>query len=1001
MSDDKSKTSSVNDNILDLLDDVDFMNSLEDEYSMQPFENTPTPTPSLKRKLTTNTLPPKLSIEINSQQSSFSSSSFSSSSFSMLSSNNGGKTRVKLNAIKSKQPSLSCAVKQGHDLYFSTETHFFGCYWRNKSSSLCGFPTAQGLDYVTFQAQNRNQSTFTKTVVVGFEIDAETRSKYQTFIFKTELNPFRDLPDNDNSLIGNIGSFADTMKPFSFYVAVPASEAIAIAIPPVKSTTSNSPSTSTASTPKKYKISVNITPNKWTLVAKMGNVKIQKKLEMIHTPVTEISKSIIPTKNLSCLNIIVYGTKKSCQTFTGLKESKKAARGTAKMTSEPMSPRVVASSNKKALHIPTLPCMNTKCEILGVLRSPAFVIGSSRSLRNTNKKGSSSQSKKREVTSKFAKVIADVKNSRSSVAQPTFTNAYDEFQSLTDGTVSADSISPSLSSNSSNSSNDETDSRGHSREHSPLLTVEEAAEIAGFVDATDDADNALRPNKRARLNTTDIMPIEMLISDVNNQLARNDVSVGFDKQFATDYRMMSAKPDNDSKHEEEEEQEEQEEQEEKNEENKRPELLPMSLQKKQQQQQCDVEPIKFSQKRGSRDSQDSNKDGGIPSYISSNLSSNLSSTISSSSLIKEALLKVPDDMTQHTNCWCRPIIVPSYEKDNANLAEIHRNLLIDQFVISYFVLISLSTGMMICCLSKYMLNDLRTGTRATPVTQEEIFSSDFLMVLNWIIETSLLFISITLGCLIFTDNHAPNNTPVKTLFSMTCCGWNMALMPTRQHLWKIHSCILKFLTPIFLYLTLTQMILPFVHTSGQCFEYPCYAAPSNTSLTDKCTLCTKGENFCPNTDSVVMNCYAEPSEEFPRLCGMKNCHISDDCRIGGGADQKFLGFPTDSDLCHNTFRVPIMFGVGSRFLFAVVMSWLADSLSQGQISKQDMEYYPHLFSWMIGLLIIWFGSRILIFDIVFDIFPWNESRHAVNPWTSSSNNEYSYLGASPSLSVHP
>ena len=30
MSDDKSKTSSVNDNILDLLDDVDFMNSLED-----------------------------------------------------------------------------------------------------------------------------------------------------------------------------------------------------------------------------------------------------------------------------------------------------------------------------------------------------------------------------------------------------------------------------------------------------------------------------------------------------------------------------------------------------------------------------------------------------------------------------------------------------------------------------------------------------------------------------------------------------------------------------------------------------------------------------------------------------------------------------------------------------------------------------------------------------------------------------------------------------------
>lgn len=344
MSDDKSKTSSVNDNILDLLDDVDFMNSLEDEYSMQPFENTPTPTPSLKRKLTTNTLPPKLSIEINSQQSSF--SSFSSSSFSMLSSNNGEKTRVKLNAIKSKQPSLSCAVKQGHDLYFSTETRFFGCYWRNKSSSLCGFPTAQGLDYVTFQAQNRNQTAFTKTVVVGFEIDAESMSKYETFVFKAELNAFRDLPDNDYSLIGNIGTFADTVKPFSFYVAVPASEAIAIPPQVINSTESNSTksNSSTAPTPT-YRIAVEITPPKWTLVAKMGNVKSQTKVDLIHSPITNIpnideeriphpsSSSSIQTiliKHLSCLNVMVYGTKKTCQTFTGTK-SKKATRGSAKM----------------------------------------------------------------------------------------------------------------------------------------------------------------------------------------------------------------------------------------------------------------------------------------------------------------------------------------------------------------------------------------------------------------------------------------------------------------------------------------------------------------------------------------------------------------------------------------------------------------------------------------------------------------------------------------------
>ena len=253
---------------------------------------------------------------------------------------------INASCIKSKQPNLSCAVKQGHDLYFSNQTHFFGCYWRNKSSSLCGFPTAQGLDYVTFQAQNRNQTAFTKTVVVGFEIDAESMSKYETFVFKAELNAFRDLPDNDYSLIGNIGTFADTVKPFSFYVAVPASEAIAIPPQVINSTESNSTksNSSTAPTPT-YRIAVEITPPKWTLVAKMGNVKSQTKVDLIHSPITNIpnideeriphpsSSSSIQTiliKHLSCLNVMVYGTKKTCQTFTGTK-SKKATRGSAKM----------------------------------------------------------------------------------------------------------------------------------------------------------------------------------------------------------------------------------------------------------------------------------------------------------------------------------------------------------------------------------------------------------------------------------------------------------------------------------------------------------------------------------------------------------------------------------------------------------------------------------------------------------------------------------------------
>ena len=437
------------------------------------------------------------------------------------------KKLILINAIKSKQSNLSCAIKQGHDLYFSTETHFFGCYWRNKSSSLCGFPTAQGLDYMTFQAQNRNQNCFTKTVVVGFEIDAESMSQYQTFIFKTELNAFRDLPDNDYSLIGNIGTFADTIKPFSFYVAVPASEAIAI--PPVNSTESLNSSTQlnsstaftefTAFTPKKYKISVEITPNKWTLAAKMGNVKGQTKIDMIHSPITNISnadKERIPhpssttsvktilVKNLSCLNVMVYGTKKSCQTFTGTSEAEAATRGPAKMISKkPMSPIVVADSSSSSS------CINTECEILGVLRSPAFLVGSSRSLRNKYSipfhKGKFGQRIQQTCTSSVKTL-----HCAASVSETNNTSTFQSISSISsDGTLSADF----------------TDSSEHSREHtcSPELSAEKEVEPS------------VRPNKRAKISNIDnnnggnddngntntnvgseIMPIEFLLGLTNS-----------------------------------------------------------------------------------------------------------------------------------------------------------------------------------------------------------------------------------------------------------------------------------------------------------------------------------------------------------------------------------------------------------------------------------------------------------------------------------------------------
>jgi len=105
---------------------------------------------------------------------------------------------------------------------------------------------------------------------------------------------------------------------------------------------------------------------------------------------------------------------------------------------------------------------------------------------------------------------------------------------------------------------------------------------------------------------------------------------------------------------------------------------------------------------------------------------------------------------------------------------------------------------------------------------------------------------------------------------------------------------------------------------------------------------------------------------------VKNCHIYDDCRIGGGADGKYLGFPINSDFCNDYYEQLMTFSAGFRFLHAVVMSWLADSLSQGKISKQDMEFYPFVISWISYSLVIWFGSRIMIMDIVFDVSPWGQ-----------------------------
>jgi hypothetical protein len=79
---------------------------------------------------------------------------------------------------------LTCSTKYDCQLSFCSDVSFFGTYWRNKSNSLCGFPTALGMDYMSFQKSNRFQSSFTKRIDVCFKLNKNLLFKYKTIIFK-------------------------------------------------------------------------------------------------------------------------------------------------------------------------------------------------------------------------------------------------------------------------------------------------------------------------------------------------------------------------------------------------------------------------------------------------------------------------------------------------------------------------------------------------------------------------------------------------------------------------------------------------------------------------------------------------------------------------------------------------------------------------------------------------------------------------------------------------
>jgi len=54
---------------------------------------------------------------------------------------------------------------------------------------------------------------------------------------------------------------------------------------------------------------------------------------------------------------------------------------------------------------------------------------------------------------------------------------------------------------------------------------------------------------------------------------------------------------------------------------------------------------------------------------------------------------------------------------------------------------------------------------------------------------------------------------------------------------------------------------------------------------------------------------------------MKSCHLFDDCRVGGGSDGMFIGFPLDDPnaLCHNTFKEYMIVSAVCRLAMVILM----------------------------------------------------------------------------------
>ena len=184
-------------------------------------------------------------------------------------------------------------------IYLSKEVRFFGAYWRNTSKNLCGFPTAGGLDYMTWLNQNPGKTPpRTRDVIVDFEFPH--RLNYGSVLFVGCLHALRNLPSDDSRLLGQTVSAMDASEKIgknSFLVPVNLNKMINTSSSSSSSSHGNSYSLSRLRGTKAFKTSKGIhgegfsstdgttckvtgifKPRTWTFEGDMGSLRERHKV---------------------------------------------------------------------------------------------------------------------------------------------------------------------------------------------------------------------------------------------------------------------------------------------------------------------------------------------------------------------------------------------------------------------------------------------------------------------------------------------------------------------------------------------------------------------------------------------------------------------------------------------------------------------------------------------------------------------------------------------------